>query len=55
MAEVTRDDGRAVAGLVQRFQEMRDSGSLVTPEESARELVIRLSGADTGDVWSFGG
>ena len=33
---------------------MRDSGTLVTPEASALDLVDRLSGPGTGDVWSFG-
>lgn len=49
-----QDPERVGGGLVQRFQEMRESGSLVTPEESARDLVARLAGVGTGGVWSFG-
>ena len=49
-----QDPERVGGGLVERFQQMRDSGSLVSPEESARDLVGRLSGMGSGDVWSFG-
>jgi len=49
-----QDPERVGGGLVERFQQMRTAGSLVTPDESARDLVGRLSGVDTGDVWSFG-
>ena len=49
-----QDPERVGGGLVERFQQMRDTGSLVTPESSALDLVDRVPGPGTGQVWSFG-
>jgi 3-oxoacyl-[acyl-carrier protein] reductase len=38
--------------LHQRFQNSYQSGSLITPEHSARSLIARLAGDDNGQIWS---
>lgn len=38
--------------LHERFIESYDRGSLLTPEQSARSLLLRLAGDATGQVWS---
>jgi NAD(P)-dependent dehydrogenase (short-subunit alcohol dehydrogenase family) len=38
--------------LRQRFQNAYESGSLITPERSARSLITRLTGNDNGQIWS---
>jgi 3-oxoacyl-[acyl-carrier protein] reductase len=38
--------------LHERFVESYDRGSLLTPEQSARALLLRLEGDATGQVWS---
>ena len=50
-----QDPDRVGGGLVERFQEMRDRGSLVTPEASALDLVDRLPRPETGQAVAFGG
>jgi hypothetical protein len=49
-----QDPDHVGGGLVERFHEMRDRGSLVTPVASALDLVDRLPGPGTGQAWSFG-
>jgi NAD(P)-dependent dehydrogenase (short-subunit alcohol dehydrogenase family) len=43
------------AALHQRFQNSYESGSLITPEHSARSLVTHLTGDDNGEIWSVDG
>jgi 3-oxoacyl-[acyl-carrier protein] reductase len=43
------------AALRQRFQNSYESGSLITPERSARSLITRLTGNDNGQIWSVDG
>jgi 3-oxoacyl-[acyl-carrier protein] reductase len=38
--------------LHDRFQASYESGSLITPEQSARSLLLRLAGDDNGEIWS---
>jgi 3-oxoacyl-[acyl-carrier protein] reductase len=48
-----RDQDPAVIGaaLHKRFEGMHADGDLITPETSARSLVARLDGDDTGAIW----
>jgi 3-oxoacyl-[acyl-carrier protein] reductase len=39
--------------LRQRFVDMHEGGTLITPDESARSLMSHLAGEETGEVWSF--
>ncbi len=39
--------------LHQRFVDMHEGGTLITPDESARSLVSHLVGRETGEVWNF--
>lgn len=39
--------------LHQRFIDMYEGGTLITPDESARSLVSHLVSEETGEVWSF--
>ncbi|MEP7089324.1 MAG: SDR family NAD(P)-dependent oxidoreductase [Nocardioidaceae bacterium] len=48
-----QDPDQVKGGLVERFQRMRADGQLVTPDASARTLVARVTGSETGSVWSF--
>lgn len=48
-----RDPDQVTGGLVQRFQRMQADGQLITPDASARSLVARMAGSDSGSVWSF--
>ena len=40
------------ASLHARFVAMHDDGALITPDESARALVDRLEGDETGRIWN---
>jgi 3-oxoacyl-[acyl-carrier protein] reductase len=40
------------AALRDRFAAMRAEGRLITPERSARSLLDRIAGAETGQIWS---
>jgi NAD(P)-dependent dehydrogenase (short-subunit alcohol dehydrogenase family) len=40
------------AALHGRFQTTYETGSLITPEHSARSLITRLNGGDNGQIWS---
>lgn len=48
-----QDPDQIKGGLVERFQRMQADGQLVTPDASARTLLARLTGSETGAVWSF--
>jgi 3-oxoacyl-[acyl-carrier protein] reductase len=39
-------------GLHDRFAAMHADGHLITPESSARSLLHRIVGAETGQIWS---
>jgi 3-oxoacyl-[acyl-carrier protein] reductase len=41
------------AALHDRFAAMYTGGDLITPERSARSLLDRLAGPQTGQIWSF--
>jgi NAD(P)-dependent dehydrogenase (short-subunit alcohol dehydrogenase family) len=43
------------AALHERFVAMHDGGTLISPAESARSLVDRLMGGETGQVWNVNG
>lgn len=45
------DPQRVSGGLVERFRAFDESGELITPGTSARSLVTRLNGIETGQVW----
>ena len=38
--------------LHERFAAMHDEGRLITPEDSARSLLDRIAGSQTGEIWS---
>ncbi|MDT4934478.1 MAG: 3-oxoacyl-[acyl-carrier protein] reductase [Pseudonocardiales bacterium] len=42
---------RIGAALHQRFVDNYDSGTLLTPEQSASSLLARLAGSSTGQIW----
>jgi NAD(P)-dependent dehydrogenase (short-subunit alcohol dehydrogenase family) len=46
-----QDPGVIGAALHERFDRMHADGGLLTPETSARALVARLEGEDTGAIW----
>ena len=48
----TRDRNSAGAALVDRFTDDHAAGRLLPPEQSAQALLRRLSGPDTGQIWS---
>ena len=39
--------------LHQRFVDMHEGGTLITPDESATSLVSHLLGEETGEIWNF--
>ncbi len=39
--------------LHQRFIDMHESGTLITPDESGESLVSHLLGEETGEIWNF--
>lgn len=47
-----QDPDRIGAALHDRFAAMHDEGNLITPERSARSLLDRISGPQTGQIWS---
>jgi NAD(P)-dependent dehydrogenase (short-subunit alcohol dehydrogenase family) len=47
----SRDPQRVGGGLVERFRAFDEAGELITPGTSARSLVTRLNGNQTGHVW----
>jgi NAD(P)-dependent dehydrogenase (short-subunit alcohol dehydrogenase family) len=47
----SQDPGRVGKQLVARFAAMHAEGQLISAERSARRLVTRLAGSDTGHVW----
>jgi 3-oxoacyl-[acyl-carrier protein] reductase len=40
--------------LHDRFVETKESGALLTPEQSAASLLPRIAGTATGEIWSVG-
>jgi 3-oxoacyl-[acyl-carrier protein] reductase len=46
-----QDPDRIGVGLHQRFSRSYAEGSLITPERSARSLLDRLPGEETGQIW----
>jgi NAD(P)-dependent dehydrogenase (short-subunit alcohol dehydrogenase family) len=45
-------DEKVGTALRDRFTAMRADGRLLTPERSARSLLDRIAGAETGQIWS---
>lgn len=48
-----QDPDQVRGGLVERFQPMHSDGHLVTPDASAKSLVARMAGSETGSVRSY--
>lgn len=46
-----QDPGVVGGGLVERFTASHEAGELITPQDSARSLVVRLGRSETGCIW----
>jgi NAD(P)-dependent dehydrogenase (short-subunit alcohol dehydrogenase family) len=49
-----QDPARIGTGLHERFTRSYAEGAMITPEQSARSLVPRLSSDATGEIWEAG-